>query len=92
MNQKRPDFSQLMGDPRAASILNDKQAVEDLVHSGEAQRLMELLDKNAGGGLKQAAQSALKGDSARLMALVEGLMRDPQGAKLVQDLKGKFSK
>ena len=58
--------------------------------SDEAQRLMELLNQNAGSGLKDAAQSAMKGDTAQLMGLVQNLMKDPKNAKLLEDLNRKI--
>ena len=51
---------------------------------------MELLNQNSGGGLKDAAQSAMNGNAAQLMGLVQGLMKDPQSAKLVEDLNQKI--
>ena len=92
MNKKQPDLNDVISSPQAASLLKNKQAIEDLMKSGEAQRLIELLNRNAGGGLKDAAQSAVKGDAAQLMSLVEGLMKDPQSAKLVEDLNKKVTK
>ena len=89
MNKKKSDLNDLMSSPQAANLLKNKQGLENLMKSGEAQRLMELLNRNAGGGLKDAAQSAMKGDSAQLMSLVEGLMKDPQSAKLVENLNKK---
>lgn len=80
------DLNQILSSPQAAGLLKDKKALEALMRSGEAQRLMELLNRNGGGGLKHAAQSAMKGDSAQLMGLVEGLMKDPEGAKLAESL------
>ena len=89
MDQKRPDLNDLLNSPQAAGLLKNKQALESLMKSGEAQRLMELLNQN---GLKDAAQSAMKGDASQLMDLVQGLMKDPQSAKLVEDLNKKARK
>ena len=92
MNQKQPGLQDLLNTPETASLLKNKQAVESLMKSGEAQRLMELLNQNAGSGLKDAAQSAMKGDTTQLMSLVEGLMKNPQSAKLVEELNKKVPK
>lgn len=89
MNQKQPGLNDMLNSPQAANLLKNKQALESLMKSGEAQRLMELLNQNAGSGLKDAAQSAMKGDTAQLMSLVEGLMKDPKSAKLVEELHQK---
>lgn len=90
MNQKHPNLNEVLTSPEAANLLKNKQAIESLMKSGEAQRLMELLNQNAGSGLKDAAQSAMKGDTAQLMGLVQGLMKDPKSAKLVEDLNKKI--
>ena len=92
MNKSKPDQKGVMSSPQAAELLKNKQGLENLMKSGEAQRLMELLNRNAGGGLKDAAQSAMQGDAAQLMGLVEGLMKDPKSAKLVEDLNKKVGK
>lgn len=90
--KNQPDLSNVLSAPQAADLLKNKQAVESLMKSGEAKRLMELLNQNAGGGLKGAAQSAMKGDTSQLMNLVEGLMKNPESAKLVEDLNKKVGK
>ena len=90
MNQNKSDFTEVLTSPQAANLLKNKQAMENLMKSDEAQRLMELLNQNAGSGLKDAAQSAMKGDTAQLMGLVQNLMKDPKNAKLVEDLNRKI--
>lgn len=90
MNQNKSDFNEVLTSPQAANLLKNKQAMENLMKSDEAQRLMELLNQNAGSGLKDAAQSAMKGDTAQLMGLVQNLMKDPKNAKLVEDLNRKI--
>lgn len=90
MNSKKPDLNEVLTSPQAASLLKNKQAMESLMKSNEAQRLMELLNQNAGSGLKDAAQSAMKGDTTQLMGLVQGLMKDPKNAKLVEELNNKI--
>ena len=88
MKQKQPGLDDLLHAPQAANLLKNKQAMESLMKSGEAQ---ELLNKNAGSGLKDAAQSAMNGDTSQLMNLVQGLMKDPQSAKLVEELNKKVN-
>ena len=92
MSNNRPDLNDMLTSPQAAELLKNRQSVESLLNSTEARRLMELLNQNSGGGLKQAAQSAANGDISQLMGLVEGLMKDPQSAKLVEDLNKKVRK
>ena len=92
MNPNQPNLNDVFNSPKAADLLKNRQAVESLLHSNEAQRLMELLKQNSGGNLKDAAQSAMKGNTAQLMELVQGLMNDPQSAKLVDELNKKVQK
>lgn len=68
--------------PQAAKLLKDKAAVEHLVKSPDTQALMQML--NQGGGLKAAADAAMKGDASQLQGLLDQLMKDPSGAKVVE--------
>lgn len=92
MDKKQPNMNDVLNSPQAAELLKNRQAMESLLHSNEARRLMELLNQNSGDGLKDAAQSAMKGNPAQLMGLVEGLMKDPKSAKLVEELNKKVQK
>ena len=62
------------------------------MNSGEAQRLIAQLTQNSGSDLNHAAQSALKGDTAQLLGLVQDLMKNPQNAKLIEELNKKIPK
>lgn len=90
MNQSQPDLNEVLRSPQAAELLKNRQALEGLLRSDEARRLLASLDQNSGGGLKNAAQAAMKGNTAQLMGLVQGLMNDPKNAKLMQDLNAKL--
>ena len=72
-------------DPTAA-LEHNRALLEQVIHSPDAQRLMELLNQNAGGKLKTAAASAALGDTKDLLAMVRQVMTDPEGAKLVDRL------
>ena len=60
----------------------NRKAITQLAQSGDAQRLMELLQRQS-GQVKQAAQAAAAGDPAQLMAMMDQLMRSKEGAELV---------
>ena len=64
--------------------LSDKNrdAIARLAQSSDAQKLMELLQKQS-GQVKQAAQQAAAGDPAQLMAMMDQLMHSKEGAELV---------
>ena len=72
-------------DPTAA-LKHNRALLEQVIHSPDAQRLMELLNRNAGGKLKTAAASAALGDTKDLLSMVRQVMADPEGAKLVERL------
>ena len=72
-------------DPTAA-LEHNWALLEQVIHSPDAQRLMELLNRNAGGKLKTAAASAALGDTKDLLSMVRQVMADPEGAKLVERL------
>ena len=60
----------------------NRDAITRLARSSDAQKLMELLQKQS-GQVKQAAQQAAAGDPAQLMAMMEQLMNSKEGAELV---------
>ena len=62
-------------------LSRNRAAISKLASSQDARKLMELLEGM--GGVQQAAQSAVKGDASALMAMVEGLMKSEQGARIV---------
>ena len=72
-------------DPTAL-LEHNRTKLEQVIRSEDAQRLMELLNRNAGGKLKSAAASAALGDTKDLLAMVRQVMTDPEGAKLVERL------
>ena len=89
--KQNPDLGQVFASPQAQNLLNNKQALESLMKTNEAQRLMELLNRNGGSGLKSAAQSAMQGDTSQLKKLVDDLMKNPESARLVEDLNKKVT-
>ena len=92
MNPNQSDLNEMLHSPKTADLLKNRQTMEALLRSDEARTLMDLLNRNSGGGLQDAAQSAMKGNTTQLMGLVQGLMNDPKSAKLVEELNKKVSK
>ena len=60
----------------------NRDAITRLARSSDAQKLMELLQKQS-GQVKQAAQKAAAGAPAQLMAMMDQLMHSKEGAELV---------
>lgn len=92
MNSNQPNLNDVLNSQQAADLLKNRQAMETLLRSDEARQLMAMLDQTSGGSLKDAAQSAMKGNTAQLMGLVQGLMNDPNHARLVEELNKKVGK
>lgn len=60
----------------------NRDAISRLAKSSDAQKLMELLQRQS-GQVKQAAQAAAAGEPAQLMAMMDQLMHSKEGAELV---------
>ena len=60
----------------------NRDAIARLAKSSDAQKLMELLQRQS-GQVKQAAQEAAAGDPSQLMAMMDQLMHSREGAGLV---------
>lgn len=82
-----PDFQDLLKSKEAAALSRDTAKLEKLRDAPETQRLFDLLSKSAGGNLEQAANRAANGDTGTLMEAVKQLMRDPEGQRLLQQMK-----
>ena len=73
---KKPDIQ--------TELMKNKAAITKLAASQEARQLMGMLE---GMAVQQAAQSAVKGDTAALMELVQGLVSSEQGAELARKIQ-----
>lgn len=62
-----------------------RQAIQKLAQSGEAQRLMSMLRQN--GQVQQAAQAAAQGSPEQLLGMVKELMNTQEGAAVVERLR-----
>lgn len=60
----------------------NRDAIAQLAKSSDAQKLMELLQRQS-GQVKQAAQAAAAGEPGQLMAIMDQLMHSKEGAELV---------
>ena len=60
-------------------------ALQALMRSQDGQALMRMLtQQDQGAGLQQAVQSAMRGDTAKMVDMVRGIMQSPGGAELIQ--------
>lgn len=77
----------LLRNKQAANLLSDQKKLEQLRNAPETQQLFSMLQKNTGEDLEQAANHAAKGDASSLISAIQKLMRDPEGAKLMEKMK-----
>lgn len=84
-------FDELKKKPQAAKLLNNQEAMANVLKSPEAARLAELL-KNSQGDLESAAKLAMGGDTSQLMGLINNLMANPEGAEAIQNLNKNIPK
>ena len=68
-------------------LLGNSGAMKQLLQSEDTKRMMQLLQSK--GGVQNAAQAAAKGDSSQLMAMMQQLMSNPEGAQLVERITKK---
>ena len=59
--------------------------LQSLMRSPDGQALLRMLtQQDQGASLKQAVQSAVQGDTAKMVEMVRGIMNSPDGAALVE--------
>jgi hypothetical protein len=81
------ELQDMLKSEQAAKLMKDSKKLERLRDAPETQRLFQLLSQSAGGDLEQAAGRAAQGDTASLMDAIQRLMRNPEGQKLLQQMK-----
>ena len=69
----------------------NRDAIAQLAKSSDAQKLMELLQRQS-GQVKQAAQRAAAGDPSQLVSMMDQLMRSKEGAELVNRIDSQAKK
>ncbi len=78
--QSKKQNAALKGFP-AAELVKNREAISQLAHSSDAQKLMSLLRQR--GGVQEAAEAAAAGDTSALMSMMDQLMKTKEGAELV---------
>ena len=81
-----PNFDQFLKDEQTANLLRDTAKLEQLRNAPETQKIFSLLSQSTGGDLAQAAQ----GDPAQLISAIRQLMKNPESAQLIQQMKEKM--
>ena len=86
------NLGELMKDPKAAELLKNKELIKTIMDSPDTKRLMELLNQNAGGGLKTAVSAATTGDTGALTSLLGKVMNSAEGAEVVSRINENVAK
>lgn len=92
MAAPKSNLNDLMKSPEAAALLKNKEALARIMSSPDTKALMEMLNRQAGSGLKGAADAAMKGDTKALTGIVEHLMQSKEGAEVVGRISGALPK
>jgi len=58
MAKPQSNLDELMKDPKAAGLLKNKDLLKNILSSPDTNRLMNLLNQNAGGGRQRGSQPA----------------------------------
>ena len=68
----------------AEQLKKDPAMLRALMQSQDGQTLMRMLTQgDQGAGLQRAVQSAVRGDTAQMVQMVNKIMQSPGGAELV---------
>lgn len=89
MDETQATLNALKKDPKAAQLLSDPGGLKALLTAPETQQLINLLNQNAGGGLKAAAQAAAGGKPEALMGLLNHVTQSKEGAAAMEKLQKK---
>ena len=88
----QPELGDLADSPEAAQLLRNRQELSRLLSSPESRQLLAMLQRQAGDGLRQAAQAALQGDGSQLAALMERVTASSEGARAVERIQDRMSR
>lgn len=81
-----PNFDELLKGKEASRLMKDPSKLEKLRDAPETQKIFSMLSQST-GDLESAAERAARGDAAQLAGAIRQLMRDPEGARLIQKMK-----
>ena len=75
-----------------AALFKNRNAMEQLAGSGDAQTLASLLAKGHDQAeLQKMAQSAMSGDTSALQSLIRSITESPEGSELLHRLSQSLS-
>ena len=72
----------------AQHLKNNPNTIRNIMQSKDGQQLIQLLSKQDNGkALQQAIYTATRGDTTAMTALVQQMIRSPEGADLVSRIQ-----
>ena len=83
MKENQPGLDGLTRDPKAAGLLKNRALLQSLLDSPDARRMLELLQRSGGQGLRDAAA---RGDAKALAGMIRQVAGTREGAALAQRL------
>jgi len=86
MKQVPNNFEQLLSSPEAANLLKNKDALQNLSNSPEAQKLIQILSQKSDGNLQSATNAAMRGDPSQLGKILSEATKNPEIAQAIQNL------
>lgn len=86
MKQIPKNFEQLISSPEAANLLKNKDVLQSLSTSPEAQKLIQMLSQKSNGNLQSATDAAMKGDPSQLGKILGEATKNPEIAQTIQNL------
>ena len=92
MAKPQSNLDELMKNPKAASLLQNKDFIQQILRSPDAIPLLELLNQSAGEGLRSGADAAVKGDPSQLTGLINQVMQSREGAQVVEQIQNTVPK
>ncbi len=85
-----PGLEDLLQSPHGKRLAENSRHLEHLAKAPETQKLFAMLGAQTGGSLEKAAENAANGDTAQLVKAIQNLIKDPEGARLIQQVKEKL--
>ena len=81
------DLDKILKSEGAVALLKDPERLEQLRVAPETQQIFSMLSRSIGGNLEQSAQQ----DTTQLITAIRQLMANPEGAKLIRQMKEKLT-
>lgn len=85
-----PDLNELLKSNQAKKLLNNSKAIQDLKKAPETQRLMELINSQAGDTIEHIVHSASEGDTSQLMNTIQTILKNPESRSLLDQISKNF--